>query len=618
MSKDLSFKVSVFLLAGLLALSGETFLQAPVNCYADTGESLKMVPDEVPVAGATVDSSFEITLGADGLADGGAIELRCERWRSALAFEFDDFQIVCDNPAAVFDIEVPLKNNWLRKHNPRICQVTLKKGGPLRAGTKVIIKISIKYANQNNVRSTISAHVTPRSGEKARLVEGQFVLRSRHDSAAEIRCIAESRPIADQPGRIMVAVVDKHGNPVEDFRGTVRLRCNTNPNQSKKYSFTAKDSGSRQFQLRYPGGAVSRIEVKCGDMSAVSNPILPRRPDEPGIYFGDIHSHCRISSDGVGSPDHAYEYARKFYGLDLAALSDHSPKGADWQREIETANRYNRDGEFVTFIGFEWSHPAKGHRNIYYRGDNGPPHQRGLSSNMGPLWDYLDQKNIRALTVPHHTNTQSVPLRPNGKPYWGPTDFSAINHKYQRIVEICQIRGSFEVPGGPVPELRVTAKDFGSSVQTALEKGHRFGFIGATDTHFGRPGQGPARCAIISNEFSRRGLWDAMYKRSCYATSGKHILVLFSLNDRPMGSELKLLKAEVKRYIKWRVVGTGPLKRVDLLRNNKVIKSWPGHDRDDISGDFTFDESRNKTEWWYLRAIQEDTEIAWSSPIWVD
>ena len=85
-----------------------------------------------------------------------------------------------------------------------------------------------------------------------------------------------------------------------------------------------------------------------------------------------------------------------------------------------------------------------------------------------------------------------------------------------------------------------------------------------------------------------------------------------------MGSEGVLKQASTPRKVAWRVVGTGPLKRVDLPRNNEVVKSWPGEGKDDLAGSFARVEPLDKTEWWYLRAIQEDTEMAWSSPVWFD
>ncbi|MHC4124318.1 MAG: CehA/McbA family metallohydrolase domain-containing protein, partial [Planctomycetota bacterium] len=191
------------------------------------------------------------------------------------------------------------------------------------------------------------------------------------------------------------------------------------------------------------------------------------------------------------------------------------------------------------------------------------------------------------------------------------------NYHYQRAIEICQGNGVFEAPC-PNKELRIKGEDFGSSVQTALAKGHRLGFIGSTDTHITRAGIGPARCVIISEKFTRQGLWDALYNRSCYATTGKHIILFFTVNGQPMGSEVIVNSPETARNIKWRVIGTTSIKRVDLLRNNIVAKSWQEDNTDDMSGSFSISEPVTKTEWWYLRVIQQDTHLAWSSPVWVD
>jgi hypothetical protein len=225
---------------------------------------------------------------------------------------------------------------------------------------------------------------------------------------------------------------------------------------------------------------------------------------------------------------------------------------------------------------------------------------------------------VQALTVPHHPNTQSVAKLANGKSAWGPVDWSLINHTYQRVVELNQNRGSFEVPGGPIPELRVVRADAGASVQTALAKGHRLGFIGSTDTHTGRPGNGPARCVLLSPKLEREALWQALHDRHCYATSGAHIIVLFDVNGQPMGSELTADDPKAPREVAWRVVGTGPIQRVDLIRSNKVIRSWDGQGKDDLAGRLRCVEPLDGTEWWYLRVVQVDTQMAWTSPVWVD
>ena len=614
--------VEVQLVLGLQESAGTAWFDdvavTPIDDADTTHGTVMMAPTEPQVAGSTVPVRFEVALREQGLSEGGSIQLRWEGWRAGREFRFGNVRVTCDQQDAAFAVATPPKKEaWPPTQRPVAKIITLEKGGPLKANSRIVIEAALTYTSHSNVACPLQVLMAAGPGNAVRPLGKPFVVSARGGPAAELRCIAEARPLAGEPGRLIVAATDAHGNPSADFRGTITLTCNTDSDLPQQYTFVEGDGGSRVFEGRFPKDAVSRVKATSGKLAVTSNPILPRESGEPGIYFGDLHSHSEISGDGVGDPDQAYDYARRFWGLDLAALSDHSPRGERWKRAVDAANRHNADGRFVTFVAFEWSDARRGHRNAYYRDDTGPEQPR-LRDNMQSWWDFFDERDVRVLTVPHHPNTQSAAKRPDGKSVWGPTDWSVVSHTYQRIVELNQIRGAFEVPGGPIPELRVVRKDVGSSVQTALAAGHRLGFIGATDTHSGRPGTGDARCAIVSDRPSRARLWDSLHARSCYATSGAHILVLFNLNDRPMGSEIRLDDNTTQRQIAWRAIGTGPIERVDLLRNNEIVKSWAGESKDDLWGTFSRAEPVAKTEWWYVRVIQADSHMAWSSPIWVD
>jgi hypothetical protein len=68
------------------------------------------------------------------------------------------------------------------------------------------------------------------------------------------------------------------------------------------------------------------------------------------VYFGTIHNHCNIS-DGTGTPDAAYNYAKKTSQLDFFSLADHSGSivAAEWTAMQTTANAYNEDDVFTAF-----------------------------------------------------------------------------------------------------------------------------------------------------------------------------------------------------------------------------------------------------------------------------
>jgi hypothetical protein len=102
----------------------------------------------------------------------------------------------------------------------------------------------------------------------------------------------------------------------------------------------------------------------------------------PGWWLAhaDLHNHTWLS-DGAGDPRLAFASMRSA-GLDVAALSDHSRwasaflnvrkapgwTGIDaraWRQTIDLAAAANADGEFVALHGFEWSHAAYGHMNVW-------------------------------------------------------------------------------------------------------------------------------------------------------------------------------------------------------------------------------------------------------------
>jgi len=66
-----------------------------------------------------------------------------------------------------------------------------------------------------------------------------------------------------------------------------------------------------------------------------------------------------------------------------------------------------------------------------------------------------------------------------------------------------------------------------------------------------------------------------------------------------------------------RAVGAQPIERVDVCRSNKFIYTQsPGHERTHFI--FADTDPLPDRSYYYVRVIQEDQEIAWSSPVWVD
>lgn len=333
------------------------------------------------------------------------------------------------------------------------------------------------------------------------------------------------------------------------------------------------------------------------------------------LAFGDIHGQSSVS-DGVGEIDQYFHFARAKADLDFTALTDHDCY-PDWISEsewewIRTCNRLaNTDGELATLLAYEWT-PNEyrydyGHKNVYYRGDDGGMFRSGDVEGMTPFRLFESLKAYDAIAIPHHPAA-------DWKLVSAATDWDFHDPEVQRLVEIFSRHAPFEYYGNTSKYTKNIDQLERCSVQDALAKGHRLGVTAGSDSHQLEHGIEGGLVAVFIPELTRENVFDAMYDRFVYGTTGSHILVSFRINGKEMGQELALEK-DKPAEISVSILGTDKLK-VELLKNNQLIKTL---EADSKACDFTYkDEERNETDYYYIRVTQEDDHMAWSSPIWVD
>ena len=139
----------------------------------------------------------------------------------------------------------------------------------------------------------------------------------------------------------------------------------------------------------------------------------------------------------------------------------------------------------------------------------------------------------------------------------------------------------------------------------------------------------PGLTAVLCDRLTRQNIFEALFNRACYATTGERIVLGLTLAGHLMGSELSTLQKpglHIIRHLSAYVAGTAPLKKVELIRNGVVLKTFHSSSN---SIDFDYDDMEDlekiclKTSkvpfvFYYLRVIQANGHMAWSSPIWVD
>ena len=363
------------------------------------------------------------------------------------------------------------------------------------------------------------------------------------------------------------------------------------------------------------------IETDLG-FETILNPSIARA-NGPQIYWGEFHGQSMYHGwnpkekmgIGSGTPEECHAYARDVACLDFVALTDSaSMQGDCWETVRGAALEAHEPGRFVVFQATETGNNVEGHRNLIFRGANPEPR---LPATPIPLPTSEVHRLMRGrddvLLIPHHTKI------------W--THWDIYEPSLEPVMEVCSTWGVFEKRGLEYWNKR---QQRGLGAQEAWRRGHRLGLVGGTDTHTGTPGRSfpfsernefmcykGGLTAVWASDLSRESIFDAVKRRHCYATTGVRMFIEFCLGKAVVGQEVGWDRKDQPRVFHVTVVGTARLKEVILVKNNQdYAVFYPSGDefRDEVtdrvpveSGDF-----------YYLRVLQEDHNMGWASPIWID
>ncbi|RME49669.1 MAG: DUF3604 domain-containing protein, partial [Deltaproteobacteria bacterium] len=408
------------------------------------------------------------------------------------------------------------------------------------------------------------------------------------------------------------------GHPEAPFTGTLDL-TSSDPAAvlPEALTLTPADRGHASFTVRMATeGAMELIVTARSDPRIVQSVRVPVLSDPPpfGLYFGDTHGHTAFS-DGQGTPEDYYRIGRDVEGLDFCILTDHDYllSGEKWRKLQEIADRFDEPGRFVTMAAFEWSSKF-GDKNVYLPGKARPLFPRNDPRSDHPEALFAAYRDFEALLIPHHPMSA-----------FRPTDWRFHDPRLQRLVEIYSLHGRSEFYANPNPitprtppgQKYTTPQSVinvrGRSVQDALARGLRLGFIASGDKHDGHPGD-LGLAGVYAATFDRRGIFDALYARRTFATTNARIVIDFRIDGEMMG---RALVSDSPPRITARVIGTAPIRKLEVIRDNEVIHTKEGT-RAFETLRLTDTPPPASVHFYYLRVTQRDGEMAWSSPIWLE
>ncbi len=655
-AKTIAARFCCFILAAQFAAAQdiEVFSPRPARVVdgVNTSQS-RLYPDEMDVA-RIGDYSLLIAIGSEGVAVGGGL--------------------LVDFPKAWFTNPLPLikpvqLNDPAAPHYME-CK-TYREGATLERAIDQINFEGSRERFRHVVTLTVRDHALF-EGDTVRvtfknttspIVSGPDTVRVAVDADGSGRfLLAAGAPYHVHPGPAVSALLVAPGDAVVDEAVSLHVAL-----------FDSLDNVAEGFagELVVNGIGGEPVPVQMGPGRAVGK--IPWTPAKPGyvfpeltgafrasggpvrvhesapsrrIYWGDLHSHSDDSKDGIGLGE--YAFARDVTRLDFFGSSEHgiddgggdSISPDEWQRNIESVERFYEPGRFVTLLGYECSLP-NGHHNVFYRGVEGMPWPEHRVRSVERLWELLDSED--AITIPHHLGIQwginnrpidGAGLQPilTGGGAGGPKlDWTREHNPTLRpILEIYSAHGQSEYfdrgDALAYESVRYTgarSADGPHYARDAWAAGLPMGVIASSDDHQAHPGlPHNGLAAVFAPELTRDAVFEALKARRCYGTTGARMLMDVSLAGSRMGETVRA-SGEVAGHVE--VAAPSPIKFAEVMVYSEGA-AWTALARWDTPGRVLEQEFRLSVAARtavYLRVELMETvngRVArgWSSPIWIE
>ena len=397
------------------------------------------------------------------------------------------------------------------------------------------------------------------------------------------------------------------------------------------------------------------------------------------IFWGDIHGHTEVSG-GSGSLNSYFEFAKDYAALDFASVSDHNPNPEsvhihpqfwrnyvdeqDWELTKAVANNFNEPGKFVSFAGQEgaFGNAVTLRQCIENAGclTAGWPKDPATGQpdwNQNPTtWECYQKPECADIVCPEVQGDWHVYYNSDNPPLFTPDTVEEFLQQISEWKEVQKASGNqFPVfmmasHGGrlslmslldhplvqsdpdlvPIVEIIDDYISSPCSFETWAQRGlskTKLGIMASSDDHTGHPGYSPMKSgqgyiAVYANKLTRDAIFEAIIRRKVYAHSHSDRAILnFSIDTGStnvfMGSEA-VVYGDNKPKINFRIISQTGIKRIDLIKNGKIIATAQPNSRGTVEEVFSYtDNSFQEDSYYYVKALHQNWATSWSSPIWL-
>lgn len=472
-----------------------------------------------------------------------------------------------------------------------------------------------------------------------------FTIDVRGNSLKNIRIVAPSLVAKNKRFDVIIRFEDIFGNLTNNApEGTLIEVSYEHLRENLNWKLFVPETGFINVPNLYfnePG--IYKIQLRnLGTNDLYFSAPIKCIPDaDKGIYWGLLHAESE-KIDSTSNVEVCLRHFRDEKNCQFFATScfesTEETSNELWKAICTQIAEFNEDYRFNTFLGMQWFNDSadEGLRQFIYSKDNKPIlRKKDMKNNM-----------LKKIYKNHTTKDLiSIPSFSMAKGF--ETTFSDYDPDFERVVEIYNAWGCSECtekegnlrPIAMDGKQGVTESEKGS-IRKALNNNHRFGFVAGGLDDRGIYSElfasdqiqySPGLTAIIAIEQTREALFQALINRSCYATTGQRMVLGFFIAGSGMGSELNT-KAKpglsFNRHIHGYIAGTTPIKEITFIRNGKPFHTiQPGL----AHYEFAIDDTELLSKillpgqgekppfvYYYMRVLQEDGHIGWTSPIWID
>lgn len=366
------------------------------------------------------------------------------------------------------------------------------------------------------------------------------------------------------------------------------------------------------------GNHTIKVEMEdvLGNVGIVESTFEIKEKVETGelsLYFGQLHSHTN-NSDGLGSLDDAYDWAKNEANADYFAVTDHSnsfdnadiatmedgTSSTKWLNGKDAAERYT-DDSFVGMYAYEmtWSN-GTGHINTF----NTP----GFENRNKAEYKAADALQTYYNKLKEFSDSISQLNHP-GSTFGDFNDFAHYDEEIDSVITLIEV-GNGEGPvrgSGYFPSYDYYTR--------ALDKGWHVAPTNNQDNHKGKwVNANTTRTVILSDSLTEDGLYDALRNRRTYATEDENLRINYTLNGEVLGTILDETPSRANIKVEIEDPDNEPIGTVSVIVNGgKVVASKEvSSSKEVVEFDLPADYS-----YYYIRVDQADKDIAVTAPVWV-